>query len=90
MHGNLVGMYVEDGARGELVRAFVRDPLPPMPPLQLGGRLQTSLEAASVAVGRLDAIGTLSPNPGSFIRGCVREEVVLSARIEVSRLLPTL
>ena len=78
MHRNRVGMYVEDGSRGEPLRAFVPDPLPPMPPLQLGGRLQTSLEAASVAVG-MDAIGTLLPNPGSFIRGCVREQAVLSA-----------
>ena len=71
------------------MRAFVPDPLPPVPHLQLGGRLQTSLEAASIAVGRLDAIGTLSPNSGSFMCGCVREEAVLSARIGESRLLPT-
>ena len=71
------------------MRAFVPDPLPPVPPLHLGGRLQTSLEAASIAVGRLDAIGTRSPNSGSFMCGCVREEAVLSARIGESRLLPT-
>ena len=78
VHRNRVGMYVEDGARGELVRAFVRDLLPPVPPLQLGRRLQTSPEAASIAVGGLDAIGTLSPSSRLFIYSCVRKDAVLS------------
>ena len=71
------------------MRVFIPDPLPPVPPLPLNGRLQISLEAASIAVGGLDAIGTLSPSSSSFICGCVREEAVLSARIGESRLLPT-
>ena len=70
-------------------KGLLRDPLAPVPPLQLGGRLQTSLKAASIAVGRLDAIGTLSPNSGSFICGCVRERAVLSGRTEGLRLLAT-
>ena len=43
-------MYVEDGSRGELVRAFIPDPLPPVPTLPLNRRLQPSLEAAIIAV----------------------------------------
>ena len=72
------------------MRAFAPDPLPPVPPLQLGGRLQTSLEAASIAVGGLDTIRTLSPNSASLIHGCVRNEAVLSAHIEGPQSLPTL
>ena len=45
------------------MRAFVPNPLPPMPPLQFDRRLPTSLEATSIAVGRLGVIGTLSPTP---------------------------
>ena len=82
MHRSQIGWHVEDTTGGELVRAFVPDPLPPVPPLQLGGRLQTSLEAASIAVGRLDAIGTLLPNPRLFIYSYVRKEAVLSSQIE--------
>ena len=82
MHRSQIGRHVEDSTGGELVRAFVPDPLPPVPPLQLGGRLQTSLEAASIAVGRLDAIGTLLPNPSLFIYSYVRKEAVLSSQIE--------
>ena len=69
------------------MRTFIPDPLPPVPPLQLGGRFQTSLEAASIAVGRLDAIGTLLPNPSLFIYSHVRREAAFSARIEGPRLL---
>ena len=82
MHRKQIGRHVEDSTGGEPVRAFVPDPLPPVPPLQLGGRLQTSLEAASIAVGRLDAVGTLLPNPSLFIYSYVRKEAVLSSQIE--------
>ena len=50
--------------------------------MQLDGRLQTSLEAASIAIGRLDAIGTLLPDPSLFIYSYVRKEAVLSSQIE--------
>lgn len=82
MHRSQIGRHVEDSTGGELVRAFVPDPLPPVPSLQFGGRLQILLEAASIAVGRLDAIGTLLPNPSLFIYSYVRKEAVLSSQIE--------
>lgn len=82
MHRSQVGRHVEDSTGGELVRAFVPDPLPPVPPLRLDGRLQTWLEAASVAIGRLDAIGTSLPNTSLFIYSYVRKEAVLSSQIE--------
>ena len=82
MHRSQIGRYVEDSTSGELVRAFVPDPLPPVPPLQLDGRLQTSLEAAGIAIGRLDAVGTSLPNTSLFIYSYVRKEAVLSSQIE--------
>jgi len=53
----------------EAVRAFVPSPLPPDPPLVLDGTLQTRLEAAGHAVGRLDVISTLLPDPTLFLYG---------------------
>lgn len=82
MQREQVGRHAEYRTGGELVRAFVPDPLPPVPPLRVDGRLQTSLEAASIAIGRLDAIGTLLPDPSLFSYGYVRKEAVLSSRIE--------
>ena len=89
MQGSQVGRDGEDRIGGEPESAFDPDPVPPVPRLQFDGRVQTSPEVASVAVGGLDAIGTLPSNSGSFMCGCVREEAVLSARIGESRLLPT-
>jgi len=50
---------------GEEVRAFVPAPLPPDPPLRLDGPLQRALERANLALGRLDGIAGLLPNPES-------------------------
>ena len=47
---------------GEEVRAFVPAPLPPVPPLTLEGALQPTLEAAVLAVGRLDGVSALLPD----------------------------
>lgn len=85
MQREQIGRHVEDRTGGELVRAFVPDPLPPVPPLRLDGRLQTALEAASIAIGRLDAIATLLPDASLFSYSCVRKEAVLSSRIEGMR-----
>ncbi len=67
---------------GEQVRAFVPAPLPPDPPLQLDGPLQRALEGANLALGRLDGISGLLPNPALFLYSYVRKEAVLSSQIE--------
>jgi len=67
---------------GEEVRAFVPDPLPPVPPLALDAGLQPLLEASVLALGRLDGSSTLLPDPGLFIYAYVRKEAVLSSQIE--------
>ena len=63
-------------------RAFVPAPLPPVPPLDLGGELQGLLSAADRALGRLDGSVLTLPNPDLFVLMYVRKEAVLSSQIE--------
>jgi len=67
---------------GETVRAFVPLPLPPVPSLEVAGVRQVLLERATLAVGRLDSISTLLPDPHLFLYSYVRREAVLSSQIE--------
>ncbi|MEY4089596.1 MAG: hypothetical protein RJB55_1867 [Verrucomicrobiota bacterium] len=66
----------------EAVRAFVPVALPPVPTLDLGGPRQRLLERATLAVGRLDSISTLLPDPHLFLYSYIRREAVLSSQIE--------
>lgn len=66
---------------GEPVDAFVPAPLPPDPPVDLPA-LRRQMDGALVALGRLDAIWVLRPEPGLFLYVYVRKEAVLSSQIE--------
>lgn len=57
-------------------------PLPPVPPLLLGGDLQQLLSQADRALGRLDGSVLTLPNPDLFVFMYVRKEAVLSSQIE--------
>jgi Fic family protein len=76
------GQYEVITAGGEQVRAFVPSPLPPEPPVILDAPLQRALEGATLAVGRLDGVSALLPDPGLFLYAYVRKEAVLSSQIE--------
>jgi Fic family protein len=76
------GYYVVTAAGGESVRAFVPHPLPPTPPLAFEGDLQRAMEAAVLALGRLDGVSTLLPDKSLFLYSYVRKEAVLSSQIE--------
>ena len=67
---------------GETVRAFVPQPLPPVPPPDLSGPLQLLLERAHLAIGRLDSVSTLLPDTHLFLYTYVRKEALLSSQIE--------
>ena len=82
MHRGETGHYRTTTHGGEEVRAFVPQPLPPEPPLQLDGPLLKALEAANHALGRLDGISTLLPDKSLFLYHYVRKEAVLSSQIE--------
>jgi Fic family protein len=70
------------GSGGAAYRAFVPAPLPPDPPLHIDEHLQLKLEAAGLALGRLDGIGRLLPGPDELLYSYVRKEAVLSSQIE--------
>jgi cell filamentation protein, protein adenylyltransferase len=62
--------------------AFVPAPLPPQPPLQINNATHDLLDEANQALGRLDAVTLLLPEPGQFLYSYVRKEAVLSSQIE--------
>lgn len=82
MERQLVGRYEQTQAGEERVQAFVPAPLPPEPPLDLRGDLLRALEAAHLAVGRLDGVSTFLPDTQLFLYAYVRKEAVLSSQIE--------
>ena len=82
MKRGVTGRYQVTTTASERIEAFVPTPLPPDPPLLLDGTLQQALERALLALGRLDGISTLLPDPDLFIYSNVRKEAVLSSQIE--------
>lgn len=78
----LTGRYEISQFEGEQVQAFVPYILPPMPPLDLTGARQILLEQALLALGRLDSVATLLPDPHLFLYAYVRKEALLSSQIE--------
>ncbi len=83
MKRGFVGVFVQSPSAGnETVRAFVPDPLPPIPELSIDAELRSQLDAALVALGRLDSVSALLPDPTLFLYMYVRKEAVLSSQIE--------
>jgi Fic family protein len=66
-------------------KAFIPTPLPPDPPIAWDEELQNLLSKADMALGRLDGIATILPNPDLFVAMYVRKEAVLSSQIEGTR-----
>jgi Fic family protein len=62
--------------------AFIPAPLPPDPPVAIGPSMQMLLDDANQALGRLDAVSVLLPDPGQFLYSYIRKEAVLSSQIE--------
>jgi len=75
------GEYVVSSTTGESVRAFVPNPLPPNPPLELTPFFPL-LDRANQALGRLDGLSALLPDTSLFLYIYVRKEAVLSSQIE--------
>jgi len=79
---NRTGNYETTSVGGEKVRAFVPAPLPPTPPLGIDGKVRTALDAALLALGRLDGVSGVLPDTHLLLYTYVRKEAVLSSQIE--------
>lgn len=79
MNRGLQGRLVRQTTASEPFEAFVPFALPPDPPVQTDLEL---LERANRAIGRLDALTFLLPDPSLFLYFYVRKEAVLSSQIE--------
>ena len=63
-------------------RAFIPAPLPPEPQVALDPSLLSLLSEADHALGQLDGVASILPNPDLFVAMYVREEAVISSQIE--------
>lgn len=73
------GRYVQ---QLEGYKAFIPASLPPTPPIQMDDEMIHLLSEADTALGRLDGVASILPNPDLFVAMYVRHEAVLSSQIE--------
>lgn len=76
------GRYIRQGSGDAVFRAFIPRPLPPNPPLRMDAEMTRLLSEADRALGRLDGVASVLPNPDLFVAMYVRQEAVLSSQIE--------
>lgn len=78
----ITGEYLNGSLAGSHYRAYVPKPLPPDPALDFDTRLVAAVERANQALGRLDGITLMLPDPDLFLYQYVRKEALLSSQIE--------
>lgn len=76
-----IGQSIKCSVGGEYYHAYVPQELPPHPVLKMD-ELYSLHGQASVALGRLDGMSMVLPDPALFIYMYVRKEAVLSSQIE--------
>ena len=79
-HQHRAGRYIQQADKG--YRAFLPEPLPPKPEIQIDNQMQVLLSQADRALGRLDGSIQTLPHPDLFVMMYVRKEAVLSSQIE--------
>lgn len=77
--GRISGSYVQ---QPQGYKAFMPNPLPPEPPVEMDTTMNTALSRADRALGRLDGSIETLPHPELFLSMFVRREAVLSSQIE--------
>ena len=80
-HRQSPGEYVTCSVAGESYNTYIPAPLPPTPPLQMED-IYCLLDEADIAIGRLDGISVILPDPSLFLYMYIRKEAVLSSQIE--------
>lgn len=77
-----IGKYVKSSiVSGESFNSYIPSNLPPEPPIDLS-EIYPLLDKANTALGRLDGISLVLPDPSLFLYMYVRKEAVLSSQIE--------
>src|SRR5690242_12621973 len=76
-----VGEYIKCSVAGENYKSYAPKPLPPIPPIEME-RLYPLLDQANVALGRLEGLSSILPDPSLFLYMYIRKEAVLSSQIE--------
>jgi len=76
------GHFENSNTTGENVSAFVPDPLPPNPPLEIDENIRTLLGEAETALGQLRVAVQMVPSKEFFTYAFVRKEAILSSQIE--------
>ncbi len=77
-----IGRFKKSSAiAGEIYEAYIPKPLPPSPPLDMS-HLYPLLDKATTAMGRLDGMSMVLPDPYLFLYMYIRKEAVLSSQIE--------
>jgi len=79
---NRSGNFRRVRAGDETYFSFHPKPLPPSPALAIDPEAQELLDKANQALGRLDMITLLLPDPDQFLHSYIRKEAVLSSQIE--------
>lgn len=82
MKRGLTGHYIPISTVSEKALAFIPDHLPPIPAIEIDGLMGKLLDQASAALGRLDGISSLLPDPALLHYTYIRKEAVLSSQIE--------
>ncbi len=76
-----VGESIRCSVAEETYYSYVPRPLPPVPAIEME-KLYPLLDQANVALGRLDGLSTILPDPSLFLYMYIRKEAVLSSQIE--------
>ncbi|HAU1183612.1 TPA: Fic family protein [Legionella pneumophila] len=76
-----IGEQVKSSVAGETYTAYVPKPLPPSPSIEMD-KIYPYLDQASLALGRLDGLSIILPDPSLFLYMYIRKEAVLSSQIE--------
>lgn len=76
-----VGKRQKIKAGGEIYSAYIPEPLPPKPPLEMD-ELYPLLDKANAALGQLDGMSLVLPDRSLFLYMYIRKEAVLSSQIE--------
>jgi len=76
-----VGEHIRSSVIGETYSAYVPKPLPPTPSIEME-KIYPLLDQANIALGRLDGLSIILPDPSLYLYMYIRKEAVLSSQIE--------